>query len=108
MTPTARIRRREAGAAGTWPVHVPVLLQRVYEARGAGSMEQAQPRLAQLLPPDLLGGIDKATTLLADAIEANRHIVIVGDFDCDGATACAVGAVSYTPLPLPTIPHAQA
>ncbi|WP_313223553.1 single-stranded-DNA-specific exonuclease RecJ [Pseudoxanthomonas mexicana] len=91
MTPTARIRRREPGAAGTWPAHVPMLLQRVYEARGAGSMEQAQPRLAQLLPPDLLGGIDEATTLLADAIAANRHIVIVGDFDCDGATACAVG-----------------
>ena len=91
MTPTARIRRREAGAAGTWPAHVPMLLQRVYEARGAGSMEQAQPRLAQLLPPDLLGGVDEATTLLADAIAANRHIVIVGDFDCDGATACAVG-----------------
>ena len=91
MTPAARIRRREAGAAGTWPAHVPMLLQRVYEARGAGSMEQAQPRLAQLLPPDLLGGIDEATTLLADAIAANRHIVIVGDFDCDGATACAVG-----------------
>lgn len=91
MTPAARIRRREAGAAGTWPAHVPALLQRVYEARGACSIEHAQPRLAQLLPPDLLGGMDAATGLLADAIAANRHIVIVGDFDCDGATACAVG-----------------
>jgi len=87
----ARIRRREAGVAGTWPATVPTVLQRVYEARGACSMEQAQPRLAQLLPPDLLGGIDAATALLADAIAADRHIVIVGDFDCDGATACAVG-----------------
>lgn len=91
MTPAARIRRREAGAAGTWPAHVPMLLQRVYEARGACSIEHAQPRLAQLLAPDLLGGIQAATGLLADAIAANRHIVIVGDFDCDGATACAVG-----------------
>ncbi len=91
MTPAARIRRREAGATGTWPAHVPALLQRVYEARGACSIEHAQPRLAQLLPPDLLGGMDAATGLLADAIAANRHIVIVGDFDCDGATACAVG-----------------
>nr|WP_298156660.1 single-stranded-DNA-specific exonuclease RecJ [uncultured Pseudoxanthomonas sp.] len=91
MTPAARIRRREAGAAGTWPAHVPALLQRVYEARGACSIEHAQPRLAQLLAPDLLGGMDAATGLLADAIAANRHIVIVGDFDCDGATACAVG-----------------
>lgn len=91
MRTAARIRRRDAGVAGTWPATVPLLLQRVYEARGACSMEQAQPRLAQLVPPDLLGGIDAATTLLADAIADGRHIVIVGDFDCDGATACAVG-----------------
>ncbi|PPJ42677.1 MULTISPECIES: single-stranded-DNA-specific exonuclease RecJ [unclassified Pseudoxanthomonas] len=91
MKSAARIRRRDAGVAGTWPATVPILLQRVYEARGASSMEQAQPRLAQLLPPDLLGGMDAATAMLADAIVANRHIVIVGDFDCDGATACAVG-----------------
>ncbi len=37
-----------------------------------------------------MGGIDAAARLLADAMEADRHIVIVGDFDCDGATACAV------------------
>ncbi len=60
-------------------------------ARGATDIGQAQPKLAQLLPPDSLGGLAEACVLLADAIAGNRHIVVVGDFDCDGATACAVG-----------------
>lgn len=91
MTPTPRIRRRAIAAGGQWPDSVPPLLRRIYEARGALSIDQAQPRLAQLLPPDLLGGLGEATALLADAIARDLHIVIVGDFDCDGATACAVG-----------------
>ncbi|MDR7070296.1 single-stranded-DNA-specific exonuclease [Pseudoxanthomonas japonensis] len=91
MTPSPRIRRRAIAPGGQWPDSVPPLLRRIYEARGALSVEQAQPRLAQLLPPDLLGGLGEATALLADAIAQDRHIVIVGDFDCDGATACAVG-----------------
>ena len=91
MTPSPRIRRRAIAADGQWPDSVPPLLRRIYEARGALSIDQAQPRLAQLLPPDSLGGLSEATALLADAIAQDRHIVIVGDFDCDGATACAVG-----------------
>ena len=50
MTPSPRIRRRAIAAGGDWPDSVPPLLRRIYEARGALSMEQAQPRLAQLLP----------------------------------------------------------
>ncbi|MEP6633432.1 MAG: single-stranded-DNA-specific exonuclease RecJ [Luteimonas sp.] len=67
------------------------LLRRIYSARGATSYALAQPKLSDLLPPDSLGGIDAAVTLLVDAIAADKHIVVVGDFDCDGATACAVG-----------------
>ena len=85
------IRRRAVPEIGDWPAGFPTLLQRIYAGRGAGSLEQAQPRLAQLLPPDSLGGLEKATDLLAQAIAGNQHIVVVGDFDCDGATACAVG-----------------
>jgi single-stranded-DNA-specific exonuclease len=70
---------------------MPSLLQRVHAMRGALNIDQAQPRLAQLLSPDLLGGLDAATALLMSAIADDRHIVVVGDFDCDGATACAVG-----------------
>ncbi len=86
-----RIRRREVDAAGSWPETLSPLLRRIYAARGAANLGQAQPRLAQLLPPDDLGGLPQATALLADALAHDRHIVVVGDFDCDGATACAVG-----------------
>ncbi|TWI03799.1 single-stranded-DNA-specific exonuclease [Luteimonas cucumeris] len=85
------ISRRECEVGADWPESVPPLLRRVYAARGAHDLQQAQPRLAHLLPPDTLGGLDAATALLADAIVQDRHIVVVGDFDCDGATACAVG-----------------
>jgi single-stranded-DNA-specific exonuclease len=88
---TPRIRRRQVDAAGNWPETLSPLLRRIYAARGAINLEQAQPKLAQLLPPESLGGLAEATALLAEAIAANRHIVVVGDFDCDGATACAVG-----------------
>lgn len=92
---TRSIRRRDAAAdgietPGEWPADTSPLLRRVYAARGAHTHALAQPRLTQLLPPDTMGGIDAAARLLADAMAAGRHIVIVGDFDCDGATACAV------------------
>jgi single-stranded-DNA-specific exonuclease len=91
MKPLARVRRRECVDPGQWPDGLPALLCRLYAARGATSIEHAQPRLTHLLPPDSLGGLDGATALLADAIAHDLHIVVVGDFDCDGATACAVG-----------------
>ena len=100
------IRRRELAAVeGDW-APMPPLLQRIHAARGATSPGQAQPRLAQLLSPDSLGGLDAATTLLADAIAHDRHIVVVGDFDCDGATACAVGVRGLRMLGARRVSHA--
>ena len=106
MKPVATLRRRVTVSPGTWPAHVPLLLTRVYAARGALGIEQAQPRLAQLLPPDTLMGLDAATRLLSDAIASNRHIVVVGDFDCDGATACAVGVRGLRMLGAQRVSHA--
>ena len=91
MAQAPRIRWRQIDAAGSWPETLSPLLRRIYAGRGATNLEQAQPKLAHLLPPESLGGLAEATALLADAIAANKHIVVVGDFDCDGATACAVG-----------------
>lgn len=90
MTPVPRIRRRNADPGSGWPEGIPPLLRRVYAARGVTDPALARPRLAQLLPPDGLDGIDQAAALLADAIAGGHRIVVVGDFDCDGATACAV------------------
>ena len=106
MSVMRTIRRRVPVDAGTWPDHVPPLLQRIYAARGALSIDQARPRLGQLHPPDALGGLDAATTLLAEAIGRDRHILVVGDFDCDGATACAVGVRGLRLLGARRVSHA--
>ncbi len=106
MKPVARMRRRECVDPGQWPDGLPALLRRLYAARGATSIELAQPRLANLLPPDSLGGLDAATALLADAIAHDRHVVVVGDFDCDGATACAVGVRGLRMLGARRVSHA--
>lgn len=67
------------------------LLARLYAARGVQSKEELDDGLARLLPPSGMKGIDAAARLLADAMAQNLRLVIVADYDCDGATACAVG-----------------
>ena len=66
------------------------LLARLFAARGVNSKEELDESLAKLLPPGTLLGIDRAATLLADAIAQDKRLCIVADYDCDGATACAV------------------
>ena len=67
------------------------LLARLYAARGVTAADELDPALARLLPPAGLKGAAEAAALLADAIAANEPLCIVADYDCDGATACAVG-----------------
>jgi single-stranded-DNA-specific exonuclease len=90
MNAVPKLRRREVPAHGPWPPEVPVVLQRVLAARGVLDHASSELRLARLLSPDTLGGLDAACTLLRAAIDANKRIVVVGDFDCDGATGTAV------------------
>ena len=66
------------------------LLARIYAARGVRRREELDYRLSGLLPPHALHGATEAAQLLADAIEAGARMVIIADYDCDGATACAV------------------
>ena len=67
------------------------LLARLFAARGVSSAEELQDDLARLLPPAQLKGVHEAAVLLADAIAAGQRLCFVADYDCDGATACAVG-----------------
>ncbi|WP_068637609.1 single-stranded-DNA-specific exonuclease RecJ [Thauera butanivorans] len=67
------------------------LLARLYAARGISRADELDTSLKHLLPPEALTGTREAAQLLADAIEAGARMVIVADYDCDGATACAVG-----------------
>ncbi|MES2582630.1 MAG: single-stranded-DNA-specific exonuclease RecJ [Pseudomonadota bacterium] len=66
------------------------LLARLYAARGVIGTEELDDALAKLLPPSTMLGLPQAATLLADAIAQNKRLCIVADYDCDGATACAV------------------
>ena len=67
------------------------LLAQLYAARGVQSQLELDDGLARLLAPADLLGSSAAATLLADAIAADQKLCIVADYDCDGATACAVG-----------------
>lgn len=107
MSVQRRIVRREPGAVeGVWPASWPPLLQRAHAVRGSLSEQQAMPRLVDLLPFNLLSGIDQATSLLDEAIHRDAHIVVVGDYDCDGATACAVGVRGLRMLGAKHVSHA--
>ncbi len=66
------------------------LLARLLAARGVRTVDEMDDSLAKLLPPDQLLGNADAGRLLADAIQQRQRICIVADYDCDGATACAV------------------
>lgn len=77
---------------------LPPLLTRLYAARGVRAAAELDKGLARLVPYAQLRGIEQAVTLLADAIENQQRILIVGDFDADGATASSVGVLGLRQL----------
>ncbi|WP_342050982.1 MULTISPECIES: single-stranded-DNA-specific exonuclease RecJ [unclassified Cupriavidus] len=66
-------------------------LARILAARGVLHPDELATELAVLTPPTAMKGIAHAAEYLADAIAAQKSLLIVADYDCDGATACAVG-----------------
>ncbi|MDT9000489.1 single-stranded-DNA-specific exonuclease RecJ [Paucibacter sp. APW11] len=66
------------------------LLARLFAARGVSAAEELDDGLGKLLPPEGMKGMAAAAALLADTLQAGERICIVADYDCDGATACAV------------------
>jgi single-stranded-DNA-specific exonuclease len=72
---------------------LPPLLTRLYAARGVSSEAELDKSLARLIPFQQLKGIDAAVDLLVTALEQRQRILIVGDFDADGATASTVGVL---------------
>ena len=88
-----RITTRDVPPRTAWTLEqagVHPLLARLYAARGITSAEQLDDSLAKLIAPTELKGATDAARLLADAIAQRQRIVVVADYDCDGATACAV------------------
>ncbi len=84
--PYAEADRRRLEEAGTHP-----LLARLYAARRIASAGELAQDFSQLIPPAQLTNADRAARLLADAIAQQKKLLIIADYDADGATACAVG-----------------
>jgi single-stranded-DNA-specific exonuclease len=83
-------RRPEASGADALPIDLHPLLRRIYRARGVRAASGCHLSLADLHPMEALGGIDRAREILADCIKAGRSILVVGDYDADGATGSAL------------------
>ncbi|APW38823.1 single-stranded-DNA-specific exonuclease RecJ [Rhodoferax koreense] len=89
-----KITARDIPPRAVWALQqagIHPLLAQLYAARGVLGQEELDDALHRLLPPSGMKGMAAAAALLADAIQADRRICIVADYDCDGATACAVG-----------------
>ncbi|MET0334501.1 MAG: single-stranded-DNA-specific exonuclease RecJ [Rhizobacter sp.] len=87
------IKLREVPPRTVWALEqagIHPLLARLYAARGVRSHEELDDNLAGLAPPTQLLGTQAAARFLADATTARRRICVIADYDCDGATACAV------------------
>ncbi|MEO7917001.1 MAG: single-stranded-DNA-specific exonuclease RecJ [Dokdonella sp.] len=83
-------QRPDLTCAIEWPDAIHPVLQRIYQSRGVVDANELDHRLVHLIAPTALGGLDRACALLTKAIDSNAQIVIVGDFDADGATGTAV------------------
>ena len=90
-TPT--IKLRDAPPRAVWALEqagVHPLLARLFAGRGVRALDELDDGLARLLPPADLLGVQAAACLLADVIANKQRVCVVADYDCDGATACAV------------------
>ena len=100
MKPADRIlcRRPQPVSEDPLPAELHPVLRRIYRARQVGAAAELDCTLERLLPPTLLLGMDRAVALLDQALRQQRRILIVADFDADGATSCAVVVRALTQM----------
>lgn len=100
-----RIRRRRA-VAHQLPASLNPVLQRVYAARGIVDPALLPLDLSSMLPPTALHGLDTAVRILIDAIRRQEKIVVVGDYDADGATGVALAVLGLRALGATAVDYA--
>ncbi|NHO64517.1 single-stranded-DNA-specific exonuclease RecJ [Aestuariicella hydrocarbonica] len=90
-----KITRRSAPEwTSSWPENLHPRLQSIYAARGVNSLGDMERSLQAMLRPQQLKGLQGAVERLVRAIIGQESLLIVGDFDADGATSCAVGMLA--------------
>jgi len=87
----AIITRNIDGLPDNLPTDMHPVLKRIYLGRQVNASRQTENTLKHLLPYETLKGIDDAVVLLAQHLQQQHRILIVGDYDADGATSCALG-----------------
>ena len=94
MKPQTQLRRREVDDSTTLPEELSPLLRRLYASRGVKTPDDLQRGLKGMLHWRDLTGVEKAVEMLHDAFEKNLRIMVVGDFDADGATSTALSVLA--------------
>jgi len=89
-----QLRRREATGEAQLPADLHPLLQRLYAHRGVQQASELERGAKNLLPYQSLSGIQRAVEILHQALVDNKRIMIVGDFDADGATSTALSVLA--------------
>ncbi|CAM6829958.1 single-stranded-DNA-specific exonuclease RecJ [Klebsiella michiganensis] len=98
MKQQIQLRRREAANGVDLPADLPPLLQRLYASRGVRSAQELERGVKGMLPWSQLTGVEKAVEMLYGAFKQGLHIVVVGDFDADGATSTALSVLALRAL----------
>ncbi|EAO6666032.1 single-stranded-DNA-specific exonuclease RecJ [Salmonella enterica] len=98
MKQQRQLRRREADETAELPADLPPLLRRLYASRGVRSARELERSVKGMLPWQQLSGIDNAVDILYNAFREGTRIIVVGDFDADGATSTALSVLGMRAL----------
>ncbi|EAA8874225.1 single-stranded-DNA-specific exonuclease RecJ [Salmonella enterica] len=98
MKQQRQLRRREADETAELPADLPPLLRRLYASRGVRSARELERSVKGMLPWQQLSGIDNAVEILYNAFREGTRIIVVGDFDADGATSTALSILGMRAL----------
>ncbi|EAO7506887.1 single-stranded-DNA-specific exonuclease RecJ [Salmonella enterica] len=98
MKQQRQLRRREVDETAELPADLPPLLRRLYASRGVRSARELERSVKGMLPWQQLSGIDNAVEILYNAFREGTRIIVVGDFDADGATSTALSVLGMRAL----------
>ncbi|MDF7759368.1 single-stranded-DNA-specific exonuclease RecJ [Kosakonia cowanii] len=98
MKAEIQLRRREVDDAAVLADSLPPLLRRLYASRGVKSDRDLERSVKGMLPWQQLTGIDDAVSHLYNAMREGLRIIVVGDFDADGATSTALSVLALRSL----------
>lgn len=106
-TPSKKLIRRRAVdlSQSRFTTHLPPVLERIYLARGVCDDAGLQLRLDGLHKPEAFKGLEEAVRLLVEAVYQQQRVLIIGDFDADGATSCALAVLALQAMGLESVDY---